>query len=88
MPTALKMFGKKNDSKTNKCVEQLLSCGYRKGLSAKRAYVSLTEKWNHQVDKKAFAVAVLINLSNEPDAINYMLLLAKLKTSAFDKNAF
>ena len=49
-----------------------------KEIVQKNALVSLIEKWKDQLDKKAFAGDVLMDLSRASDAVNYELSIAKL----------
>ena len=57
--------------------------GYRKGFSTQHALLSLTETWKKVLDRKKYGCAVLVDLSNVFDTINYDLLLAKLHAYGF-----
>ena len=60
-------------------------CGYGQGFSTQQALVSLIEKWKAILDKNGYAGAVLMNLSNTFDTINYDLLIAKLNVYGLTK---
>ena len=57
-----------------------------KGFISQTALVWLMEKLKHQLDKNGFTSAVLIDLSEAFDAINYDLLIAKLYAYGFGKD--
>ena len=62
-------------------------CGYRKGYSTQTALISMLEKRKLSIDNKGFAGAVLMDLSKVFDTINHPLLLAKLQSYGFSKQA-
>ena len=49
--------------------------------------MSLIEKWKKELDNKAYAGAILVDLSKAFDTINHELLIAKLYAYGFSKDA-
>ena len=60
-------------------------CGYKKGFTTQTALLALLEKWKSTLDKKGFAGAVLMDLSNAFNTINHELLIAKLDGYGFSE---
>ena len=67
--------------------KQLSEYGHRKGFNTQTALLGLVEKWKASLDKKGYARAIIIDLSNVFNTINLELLLAKLNACGFDKNS-
>ena len=53
-------------------------CGYRKGFSTQQALISLLEKQKIVLDRKGYAGAILMDLSQAFDTLNHDLLIAEL----------
>ena len=70
----------------NKYLLQNLS-GHRKGFSTKTALIRFLEKRRKILDDNKYAVAVLMGLSKTFDTINHELLMAKLHSYGFSKEA-
>ena len=64
-----------------------LLCGYRKGFSTQTALPYLIEKWKFMLDKKGYAVTILMNLSKVFDTSSHELLVAKLNAYGSGKEA-
>ena len=62
-------------------------CGYRKGFSTQQALISLLEKWKIVLDWKAYAGAILMDLSKASDTLNHDLLIAKLHACDFSEES-
>ena len=62
-------------------------CGHRKGFSTQTAIIRFLEKWRKILDDNKYAVAVLMGLSKTFDTINHELLMAKLHSYGFSKEA-
>ena len=60
---------------------------YRKCFSTQHALIALIEKWKVSLDNKGFAGAILMDLSKAFDTIYHELLIAKLHTCGFNRNA-
>ena len=90
LPTLSNTFEHVMQKQTSEYINQFLSrffCGCRNGFSTQTTLVCLTEEWRHQLDKNGFAGAVLIDLSEAFDTINYDLLIAKLHAYSLGKSA-
>ena len=61
--------------------------GDRKGFSTRDAVLTLVERWKLCLDKKSFAVALLMDLSKAFDTIDHELLIAKLHAYDFSTDA-
>ena len=61
-------------------------CGYRKGFSTQKAFISLIKRWKKNLDQEGYAEMVLMDLSKAFDTLNYDLLLAKLHVYRFDRD--
>jgi len=57
--------------------------GFMKTHSCCTALLKMTEDWRNSIDNKEAVAAVAVGLSKAFDAINYSLLLAKLKAYGF-----
>ena len=62
-------------------------CGYRQGYNTQHALLKLLETCKKSLDNKGFVRAVLMDLSNAFDCLNYKLLLPKLNAYGFSTNA-
>ena len=62
-------------------------CGFRKGFSTQHAPLDTIEKIKISRDNKEFCAAILTNLSKAFDCICHDLLIAKLSTYRFNRNA-
>ena len=58
-------------------------CGFRKGYNTQQALVRFVEKCKSVLDKKGFAGAILMDLSQAFDCLNHELLIAKLSAYGF-----
>ena len=90
LPYASKVFERDLKQQIQSALEGKLHknlCGYREGFSTQHALISMLEKMKQSLDKKGFAGAVLMDLSKAFDCINYELLIAKLNSYGFGKNA-
>ena len=61
--------------------------GHRKGFSTQTAITRFLEKWRKILDDNKYAVAVLMGLSKTFDTINHELLMPKLHSYGFSKEA-
>ena len=89
-PTLVKNSLKNNTKTIFNFVDQYLSpylCGYRKGYNTQYALLSLIEKWKEELDNKAYAGAILMDLSKAFHTINHELLITKLYAYGFSKDA-
>ena len=59
--------------------------GYRKGYNTQYALISFLEKLKKSLDNQGYAGAVIMDLSEAFDSINYELLIAKLHAYGFTK---
>ena len=59
----------------------------RLGFSTQQAQISLLEKWKFVLDRKAYAGAILTNLSKAFDTLNHDLLTVKLYAYAFSEES-
>ena len=68
--------------------KQFSSICYRKGFNTQYALLSLIQKWKETLDGKDYTGPVLMDLSKAFDTINHELLIGKLYTYGFSKDAF
>ena len=62
-------------------------CGFRKDFSTQHALLVMIEKMKIDRDDKQFCAAILSDLSKAFDCICHDVLIAKLNTYGFDRNA-
>ena len=62
-------------------------CGFRRGYNAQHCLITLSEKWKKSVDNGGAFGALYTDLSKAFDCLSHELLIAKLDTYGFDKNA-
>ena len=70
------------ENKISKCVT-----GFRKSHGTQHSLIVMLEKWKKALDKEENMSAIFMDLSKAFDTINHALLLAKLKTYGFLKQA-
>ena len=70
------------ENKISKCVT-----GFRKSHGTQHSLIVYLEKWKKSLDKEENMSAIFMDLSKAFDTINHALLLAKLKTYGFSKQA-
>ena len=70
------------ENKISKCVT-----GFRKSHGTQHSLVVMLEKWKKALDKEENMSAIFMDLSKAFDTINHGLVLAKLKTYGFSKQA-
>ena len=70
------------ENKISKCVT-----GFRKSHGTQHSLIVMLEKWKKALDKEENMSAIFMDLSKAFDTINHALLLAKLKTYGFSKQA-
>ena len=86
LPTGSKLFERLMQQQIQNYMDNYLSrylCGYRKGFSTQTALAIFVERWKEILDKKGFAVAMLMDLSKAFDTIDHDLLIAKLSAYGF-----
>ena len=59
-------------------------CGFRKGYSAQKCFLAMTEKMEEARDNNTLCAAVLNDLSKAYDCLLLDLLIAKLHAFAFE----
>ena len=67
------------ENKISKCIT-----GFRKSHGTQHSLTAMLEKWKKVLDKEENMSAIFMDLSN---TINHDLLLSKLKTNDFSKQA-
>ena len=90
LPHSSKVFERIIYKQINVNIENKLSkfiTGFRKLHGSQHSIVTLLEKWRKALDKKEYICVLLMDLSKAFDTINHNLLLAKLHTYGFSKNA-
>ena len=70
------------ENKISKCVT-----GFRKSHGTQHSLIVYLEKWKKSLDKEENMSAIFMDLSKAFDTVNHALLLAKLKTYGFSKQA-
>ena len=64
-----------------------LLCAFRKGYNTQHALLRFLETCKMTLDRKGYAGALLMDLSNAFDCIDHELLIAKLHAYGFSRNA-
>ena len=80
LPIVSRILEKIMQSQISAYVENFLSpflCGYRKGLSAQHALLSMLEKWRKSLDKGGYGGGISMDLSQAFYTLNHDLLIAK-----------
>ena len=62
-------------------------CGFRKNSNTQHILLAMIEKMKISGDNKQFCAAILTDLSEAFDRINYDLLIAKLNANSLDQGA-
>ena len=88
LPVVSKIFERLLHKQMSLNVDRFMSpylCSYWKGFSTQQTLISLLEKWKIVLDRKGFAVAILVDLSKAFDALNHDILIVKLNTYGFSE---
>ena len=90
LPVLSKVFERIMHDQISDFFEKIFSnqqCGYRKGHDTQNSLLNLTEAWKKATDDKNKFGALLIDLSKAFDCICHDLLIAKMESYGFHKDA-